>query len=77
MGSAVGEGATSRVYEAWRKEDYVKVAVKVINKIKWPNKYSAPDDLLKEVNILKNLNHPGITKVRKLVLHINISLILK
>jgi len=67
MGSAVGAGATSRVYEAWRREDCLKVAVKVINKTKWPNKYSAPDDLLKEVDILKNLDHPGITKVLNVI----------
>ena len=45
----------------------LKVAVKVINKLKWPTKYSAPSDLMKEVNILKNLDHPGIVKVLALV----------
>ena len=63
MGSVVGDGSTCIVLEAWRRSDMLKVAVKVINKLKWPTKYSAPSDLMKEVNILKNLDHPGIIKV--------------
>ena len=52
------------VHEAWRRKDGGKVAVKIINKLKWPTKYSAPSDLMKEVNILKGLDHPGIIKVQ-------------
>ena len=64
MGSIVGDGSTCVVHEAWRRKDGGKVAVKIINKLKWPTKYSAPSDLMKEVNILKSLDHPGIIKVR-------------
>jgi len=67
MGGEVGSGSTCCVYLAWRRKDVLKVAVKVINKIKWPTKYSAPVDLMQEVNILKNLDHPGIVKVLDVV----------
>ena len=43
------------------------LAVKSINKNNWPSTYSAPADLLKEVDIQKNLDHPGIIKIYDVV----------
>ena len=41
--------------------------MKFIGKEKWPSKYSEPDDLSKEVDILLELEHPCITKVLDVV----------
>ena len=43
----------------------VQVAIKVIDKTDWPDRYSAPSEseLMIEVDILKSLDHPGITKI--------------
>ena len=41
--------------------------MKFIGKEKWPSKYSEPDDLSKEVDILFDLQHPCITKVLDIV----------
>ena len=41
--------------------------MKFIGKEKWPSKYSEPEDLFKEVDILLSLQHPCITKVLDVV----------
>ena len=64
VGREIGRGSSGVVREGYAKgEDNSKVAMKFINKQKWPTKYSAPEDLLHEVKILQDLEHPCITKV--------------
>merc|ERR1719508_457607 len=41
--------------------------MKVIGKKRWPSRYSEPEDLVKEVTILQDLQHPCITKVLEMV----------
>jgi hypothetical protein len=49
VGREVGEGSTAVVREGFTRETSAKGAMKIIGKKKWPNKYSQPLDLMKEV----------------------------
>lgn len=58
MGAQIGEGAYSKVFVATSNETGQKVAVKVVNK--QPDKPKQDDNLRKEVEILRSLDHPNI-----------------
>ena len=63
VGREVGKGSSAVVREGFARGSNIKVAMKFICKKKWPGKYSLPQDLMKEVTILQELQHPCITKV--------------
>ena len=67
VGRTLGEGSSATVREGFDRADHKQVAMKFIGKEKWPSKYSEPDDLSKEVDILLDLQHPCITKVLDVV----------
>ena len=76
MGREIGRGSSGVVREGHAKgEDNSKVAMKFINKQKWPTKYSAPKDLLHEEKILQELEHPCITKVIEAIDDLNMVVI--
>ena len=49
------------------RNTHKQVAMKFIGKEKWPSKYSEPEDLSREVDILLELEHPCITKVFEVI----------
>lgn len=61
IGSKLGEGAFSIVYEATDNETKERVAIKVIKKYQLDEKQR--NNVLKEVNLMKQLNHPNIVKL--------------
>ena len=63
----LGEGSIATVREGFDRNDHKQVAMKFIGKEKWPSKYSEPEDLSREVDILLPLQHPCITKVLDVV----------
>ena len=67
VGRQLGEGSTAVVKEGFQRESNTEVAMKVICKKRWPSRYSEPEDLMKEVTILQDLQHPCITKVLEMV----------
>ena len=67
VGRELGAGSTAVVKEGFTRDSLCRVALKIIGKRKWPSKYSNPQDLMKEVAILQNLQHPCITKVLEVV----------
>ena len=67
VGKVVGEGTTSLVRLGYRRSDFKKFALKMINTKSWPNKYSAPMDMMAEVNVLADIQHPCITVVEEVV----------
>ena len=67
VGKVLGEGTTSVVRLGYRRGDHTKVALKMINTKSWPSKYSEPMDLMAEVTVLADMEHPCITKVEEVV----------
>lgn len=61
MGPTLGEGAFSVVYSATDMMTNEKVAIKIIKKYQLDEKQR--NNVLKEVNIMKLLNHPNIVKL--------------
>ncbi|GMM28885.1 serine/threonine protein kinase [Martiniozyma asiatica (nom. inval.)] len=61
IGQRLGEGAFSIVYEAVDKISGEKVAIKVIKKYELDEKQRR--NVLKEVNLMSQLNHPNIVKL--------------
>ena len=61
IGKKLGEGAFSVVYQAINLTTNEKVAIKVIKKYQLDEKQR--NSVLKEVNIMKQLNHPNIVKL--------------
>jgi serine/threonine protein kinase len=61
MGDVLGEGAFSVVYSAIDRQTREKVAIKVIKKYQMDEKQRI--SVLKEVNLMKQLNHPNIVKL--------------
>ncbi|KAG0682780.1 hypothetical protein C6P42_002447 [Pichia californica] len=61
MGSVLGEGAFSVVYSAIDLLTKEKVAIKIIKKYQLDEKQR--NNVLKEVNIMKLLNHPNIVRL--------------
>ena len=75
VGRELGAGSTAVVREGFTRDSFCRVALKIIGKKKWSSKYSNPQDLMKEVAILQNLQHPCITKVLEVVEDQNIFVI--
>jgi len=67
VGKVLGEGATSLVRLGYRQDDFKKFALKMISTKSWPRRYSAPMDMMAEVNVLGNIQHPCITVVHEVV----------
>jgi len=67
VGRILGEGSSAVVREGFDRNNHKQVAMKFIGKEKWPSKYSEPEDLSREVDILLPLQHPCITKVLDVV----------
>jgi len=67
VGKVLGEGTTSLVRLGFRRNDFKKFALKIINTKSWPSKYSAPMDMMAEVNVLADIRHPCITLVHEVV----------
>lgn len=61
LGEKLGEGAFSVVYAAINKETKEKVAIKVIKKYQLDEKQKA--NVMKEVNLMSQLNHPNVVKL--------------
>lgn len=61
MGNVLGEGAFSVVYSATDKISGEKVAIKVIKKYQLDQKQR--DSVMKEVQLMAQLNHPNIVKL--------------
>ncbi|ODQ45476.1 hypothetical protein PICMEDRAFT_36072 [Pichia membranifaciens NRRL Y-2026] len=61
MGGVLGEGAFSVVYSAVDLVSKEKVAIKIIKKYQLDQKQR--DNVLKEVNLMKQLNHPNIVRL--------------
>jgi serine/threonine-protein kinase RCK2 len=61
MGKKLGEGAFSIVYQAWDTQSREKVAIKVIRKYQLDAKQK--NSVMKEVNIMKQLNHPNVVRL--------------
>ena len=60
---ALGEGSTAVVREGFTRGDLGQVAMKFIKKDLWSSDYREPSNLMQEVDILRSLDHPCITKV--------------
>jgi len=67
VGKVLGEGTTSVVRLGYSRTDFEKVALKMISTKSWPSKYSAPTDIMTEVNVLADIQHPCITVVLEVV----------
>jgi len=67
VGKVLGEGATSLVRLGYRRDDFKKFALKMISTKSWPRRYSAPMDMMAEVNVLGDIQHPCITVVHEVV----------
>jgi len=71
VGNIVGTGAYAVVRKGFTRNNFTPVALKVVKKNQLPNFYGwmvGDDDAVKsEVNILKQLHHPCITKVLDVV----------
>jgi len=65
VGKVQGEGTTSMVRLGYRRDDFKKFVLKMINTRSWPSKDSAsvPLDMMAEVNVLEDIQHPCITVV--------------
>ena len=63
----VGSGTTAEVRLGYRRTDFSKVALKIIQKNVWTSKYSQPADMRKEVEVLADISHPCIIKVEEVV----------
>src|SRR3972149_11128482 len=62
IGKQLGDGTFGNIYEGIEKSTGKKVAIKIIDKSKLKNKENIEDSFNKEVNILKELEHPHIVK---------------
>ena len=63
VGRRLGEGTTAVVREGFIRSSQEMVAMKFITKDRWEGEYGEPEDLMQEVNILRDLDHPCVTKV--------------
>ena len=63
VGRVLGEGSSAVIREAFDRESHKHVALKIFEKKKWPSKYSEPDVLGREVDIVSRIDHPCITKI--------------
>lgn len=60
----LGSGQFGIVYGARHRKDSREVAIKVIDKLRFPTKQEA--QLKNEVSILQNLHHPGVVNLEKM-----------
>jgi len=58
VGRVLGEGSSAVVKEGFNRKSEKQVALKIIGKDKWPSKYSEPDDLGREADIVSRIDHP-------------------
>lgn len=59
----LGEGSFGKVYKVMHKKTNEFRAMKVINKSNSSLSYEEEDEILKEINLLKRLDHPSIIKI--------------
>jgi serine/threonine protein kinase len=59
----LGEGSFGRVYLGMKKKDKKEVAIKTIDKSRISQKYRDVKCLVREVELLRLLDHPGIVKL--------------
>ena len=67
----LGTGSTATVYKAfknWNNNKKVEsVALKMIQTQSRDSQYAMPENLMKEVEIQKNLNHPSLVKIEAVI----------
>ncbi|KAH3676004.1 hypothetical protein WICMUC_002300 [Wickerhamomyces mucosus] len=63
--SRIGEGAFSKVYKSHDNQLNITVAIKIIEKSKMSN--SQIDSILKEISIMRRLDHPNVVKLHNFI----------
>ncbi|SPO02396.1 related to ser/thr protein kinase KIN4 [Cephalotrichum gorgonifer] len=67
LGNVIGEGEFGKVRLAWKQEDKVQVAIKIIKKESLGNNPSRLAKIHREVNILRSLQHPNIVHLYDMI----------
>lgn len=63
--SKLGEGSFGKVYLSKRKKDGREVAIKSIDKVRLCKKYRDIKCLVREIELLRTLSHPGIVNLHE------------
>ncbi|EFW98602.1 serine/threonine-protein kinase [Grosmannia clavigera kw1407] len=66
LGNTIGEGEFGKVKLGWKQEGGVQVAIKLIKKDTLGNNPTRMAKIMREVNILRQLNHPNIVQLHKM-----------
>ncbi|EPE09582.1 camk camkl kin4 protein kinase [Ophiostoma piceae UAMH 11346] len=66
LGNTIGEGEFGKVKLGWKQEGGVQVAIKLIKKDALGNNPTRMAKIKREVNILRQLNHPNIVQLHKM-----------
>ncbi|OAA55319.1 Serine/threonine-protein kinase KIN4 [Niveomyces insectorum RCEF 264] len=66
LGNTIGEGEFGKVKLGWKQEGGVQVAIKLIKKDALGNNPTRMAKIMREVNILRQLNHPNIVQLHKM-----------
>ncbi|ERS96811.1 CAMK/CAMKL/KIN4 protein kinase [Sporothrix schenckii ATCC 58251] len=66
LGNTIGEGEFGKVKLGWKQEGGVQVAIKLIKKDILGSNPTRMAKIMREVNILRQLNHPNIVQLHKM-----------
>lgn len=67
LGQTIGEGEFGKVKMGWKKDSTVQVAIKLIRKESLAGNTTRLPKIYREINILKQLQHPNIVRLHEFV----------
>lgn len=67
LGQTLGEGEFGKVKMGWKRDGGVQVAIKLIRKESLGNNPSRLPKIYREINILRDLQHPNIVRLHEMV----------
>ncbi|KAK5113928.1 hypothetical protein LTR62_003051 [Meristemomyces frigidus] len=67
LGSTLGEGEFGKVKMGWKKDSPVQVAIKLIRKDTLAGNATRLPKIYREINILKELQHPNIVRLHEFI----------